>query len=33
MMIEFKQSMMQAFDMTGLGKMRFFLGIEVLKKS
>ena len=31
-MIEFKQSMMQAFDMTDLGKMRFFLGIEVLQK-
>ena len=32
MMIEFKQSMMQAFDMTDLGKMRFFPGIEVLQK-
>jgi len=31
-MIEFKKSMMQAFDMTDLGKMRFFLGIEVLQK-
>lgn len=31
-MIEFKMSMMQAFDMTDLGKMRFFLGIEVLQK-
>lgn len=32
LMIEFKKSMMQAFDMTDLGKMRFFLGIEVLQK-
>ncbi|RDX92335.1 putative mitochondrial protein, partial [Mucuna pruriens] len=32
MMIKFKKSMMQAFDMTDLGKMRFFLGIEVLQK-
>ncbi|KAL2526173.1 cysteine-rich RLK (RECEPTOR-like protein kinase) 8 [Abeliophyllum distichum] len=29
MMIEFKKSMMSVFDMTDLGKMRFFLGIEV----
>ena len=27
MMLEFKKSMMKVFDMTGLGKMRFFLGI------
>ncbi|XP_024959022.1 uncharacterized protein LOC112499998 [Cynara cardunculus var. scolymus] len=27
----FKSSMMQAFDMTDLGKMRFFLGVEVLQ--
>ncbi|GKA00600.1 retrovirus-related pol polyprotein from transposon TNT 1-94 [Tanacetum coccineum] len=27
--IEFKASMMQEFDMTDLGKMRYFLGIEV----
>jgi hypothetical protein len=33
MMFEFKKSMMQAFDMTDLGKMRFFLGIEILQKS
>ena len=32
MMTEFKKSMMKAFDMTDLGKMRFFLGIEVLQK-
>jgi len=32
MMIKFKNSMMQAFDMTDLGKMRFFLGIEILQK-
>lgn len=30
MMLEFKKSMMSVFDMTDLGKMRFFLGIEVL---
>jgi hypothetical protein len=30
MMLEFKQSMMRVFDMTDLGRMRFFLGIEVL---
>ncbi|RDX88108.1 hypothetical protein CR513_30336, partial [Mucuna pruriens] len=33
MMIKFKKSMMQAFNMTDLGKMRFFLDIEVLQKS
>ena len=27
---EFKQSMMNEFDMTDLGRMRYFLGIEVL---
>jgi hypothetical protein len=32
MMVEFKKSMMEAFDMTDLGKMRFFLGIEILQK-
>ncbi|KAK0603198.1 hypothetical protein LWI29_002398 [Acer saccharum] len=32
MMLEFKESMMKVFDMTDLGKMRFFLGIEVLQK-
>ena len=29
----FKNSMMKVFDMTDLGRMRFFLGIEVLQKS
>ena len=33
MMSEFKNSMLREFDMTDLGKMRFFLGIEVLQKS
>lgn len=33
MVVEFKQSMMNEFDMTDLGKMRFFLGIEVLQLS
>jgi len=33
MMIKFKNSMMQAFDMSNLGKMRFFLGIEILQKT
>lgn len=33
MMLEFKRSMMKVFDMTDLGKMRFFLGIEILLKS
>lgn len=33
MMCEFKSSMMRVFDMTDLGKMRFFLGIEVLQKA
>ncbi|XP_027338317.1 uncharacterized protein LOC113852279 [Abrus precatorius] len=33
MMIKFKKSMMQTFEMTDLGKMRFFLSIEVLQKS
>lgn len=32
MMLEFKESMMREFDMTDLGKMRFFLGIEVLQR-
>ena len=30
---EFKQSMMVEFDMTDLGKMSYFLGIEVLQKT
>ena len=33
MMSEFKNSMLREFDMSDLGKMRFFLGIEVLQKS
>lgn len=33
MMSEFKESMKKVFDMTDLGKMRFFLGIEVLQCS
>lgn len=33
MLSEFKNSMLREFDMTDLGKMRFFLGIEVLQKS
>ena len=33
MMSEFKSFMLRAFDMSDLGKMRFFLGIEVLQKS
>jgi hypothetical protein len=33
MMSEFKSSMLREFDMYDLGKMRFFLGIEVLQKS
>jgi hypothetical protein len=31
MLSEFKSSMMREFDMSDLGKMRFFLGIEVLQ--
>ena len=30
MMYDFKNSMMKVFDMTDLGRMRFFLGIKVL---
>ena len=33
MMSEFKSSMLREFDMSNLGRMRFFLGIEVLQKS
>lgn len=29
---EFKESMKRKFDMTDLGKMRFFLGVEILQK-
>ena len=29
---EFKRSMLQEFDMTDLGSMRFFLGIEVMQR-
>ena len=32
MMSVFKSSIMRVFDMTDLGRMRFFLGIEVLQK-
>lgn len=32
MMFDFKSSMMRVFDMTDLGRMGFFLGIEVLQK-
>ena len=31
MMSEFKESMMKEFDMSDLGKMRYFLGIEVVQ--
>ena len=30
---QFKCSMKKEFDMTGLGQMRFFLGIEVIQRS
>jgi hypothetical protein len=33
MYAEFKKSMMVEFDMTDLGKMRYFLGVEVLQKT
>lgn len=33
MMEEFKRSMQREFDMTDLGKMRYFLGLEVLQTS
>nr|DAD39485.1 TPA_asm: hypothetical protein HUJ06_013808 [Nelumbo nucifera] len=33
MFYEFKSSMMREFDMTDLGKMRYFLGVEVLQKT
>lgn len=33
MMEDFRKSMEEEFDMTNLGKMRFFLGIEVLQTS
>ena len=33
MFAEFKKSMMLEFDMTDLGKMRYFLGIEVMQRS
>jgi hypothetical protein len=32
MLSDFKNSMLREFDMTDLGKMRYFLGIEVLQK-
>ena len=33
MFTEFKNSLMFEFDMTDLGKMKYFLGLEVLHKS
>nr|KYP63626.1 Retrovirus-related Pol polyprotein from transposon TNT 1-94 [Cajanus cajan] len=33
MFTEFKNSMMLEFDMTGLGKMKYFLGLEILQTS
>ena len=33
MFVEFKKSMMLEFDITDLGKMRYFLGIEVMQRS
>lgn len=33
MFTKFKNSMLREFDMTDLGRMRFFLGIEVLQRS
>ena len=33
MFAEFKNSMLREFDMIDLGRMRFFLGIEVLQRS
>ena len=33
MMLEFKKSIMKVFDMTDLGKIRFFLGIELLQQA
>ena len=33
MLFDFKKSMMREFDMSDLGKMRYFLGIEVLQNS
>ena len=33
MFYEFKSSMMREFDMTDLGKIRYFLGFEVLQKT
>jgi len=32
MFAKFKKSMLVEFDMTNLGKMRYFLGIEVMQK-
>lgn len=33
MLHEFKSSMMREFDMTDLGKMRYFLGVEVVQNT
>lgn len=33
MFVEFKRSMMLEFDMTDLGKMRYFLDIEVIQRA
>ena len=33
MFAKFKKSMILEFDMTNLGKMRYFLGIEVMQRS
>lgn len=33
LLVEFKQSMKKEFDMTDLGRMRYFLGIEVVQQN
>ena len=33
MFVKFKEFMMNEFDMTDLGKMRYFLGVEVVQKA
>lgn len=32
MLIEFKEAMMQTFEMTDLGPMQYFLGLEVIQR-